>query len=133
MSSFPSIQFVATAHSPLIAQAAKSAKLIVLRELDGEVIIDDQGWQVNSWRADQILASDLFGIPTRSKEIEALRRERDELLDKDQRDSMEEEQLKSLQIRLDSLETANDPEDQAAMDLIRRVAAKLQESDPQAS
>lgn len=130
---FPAIQFVATAHSPLIAQAAKSAKLIVLRELDGEVIIDDQGWQVNSWRADQILASDLFGIPTRSKEIEALRRERDELLDKDQRDSVEEEQLKSLQIRLDSLETANDPEDQAAMDLIRRVAAKLQESDPQAS
>ena len=130
---FPAIQFVATAHSPLIAQAARNAKLIVLREMDGEVIIDDQGWQVNSWRADQILASDLFGIPTRSKDVEELRRKRDELLDKPQRDSIEEEQLQSLQIRLDLLETADDPEDQAAMDLIRRVAAKLKESDSQES
>lgn len=130
---FPAIQFVATAHSPLIAQAARNAKLIVLRETEGEAIIDDQGWRVNSWRADQILASGLFGIPTRSKEIEELRRKRDELLGKPYEDSIEEEQLQSLQVRLDLLETADDPEDQAAMDLIRRVAANLKESGPQES
>ena len=39
---FPAVQFIATAHSPLIVQAAENAKLAVLRESDGEVVIDDE-------------------------------------------------------------------------------------------
>ena len=31
---FPAVQFIATAHSPLIVQAAENAKLVVLRESD---------------------------------------------------------------------------------------------------
>ena len=62
---FPAVQFIATAHSPLIVQAAENAKLVVLRESAGEVHIDDDHELVNTWRVDQILASELFGIPTR--------------------------------------------------------------------
>ena len=125
---FPAIQFIATAHSPLIAQAAENASLAVLREQDGEVTINRHPQSVNTWRADQILASDLFDIPTRSEPIQKLIRERDDLLDKMNRNQSEEERLNSLEEKLDQLPTAEEPEDQAAMDLIRSVAARLRES-----
>ena len=122
---FPAIQFVATAHSPLIVQAAEGATVAVLRKQDDQVVIETHLESVNAWRADQILASDFFDIPTRSRRIEELARERDELLEKLDRSQDEEDRLDELTQRLDSLRTAEDPEDQAAMDLIRSVAASL--------
>ena len=122
---FPAIQFVATAHSPLIVQAAEGATLAVLRKHDGQAVIETHLESVNSWRVDQILASDLFGIPTRSRKIEELARERDELLEKLDRTQAEEGRLNELTRRLDALRSAEDPDDQAAMDLIRSVAASL--------
>ena len=162
---FRAIQFVATAHSPLIVQAAEDAVIAVLRKeneqvggsqnpLQGveglckplnlheperlwrgrrailrtsQVIIERHSESVNTWRADQILASDLFDIPTRSKAVEKLARERDELLDKLDRTQAEEDRLNKLTQKLDSLRTAEDPEDHAAMELIRSVAASLKE------
>ena len=79
---FPAIQFVATAHSPLVVQAAEGGNVAVLREFDGQVAIKMHQESVNAWRADQILASDLFGVPSRSREIEMLVEERNDLLDK---------------------------------------------------
>ena len=121
---FPGIQFVATAHSPLIVQAAEGATIVVLRKQDEQVVIETHLESVNSWRADQI-ASVLFDTPTRSRKIEQLTRERDELLENPDRSQAEEDRLNELTRTLDSLRTAEDPEDQAAMDLIRRVAASL--------
>lgn len=126
---FPAIQFVATAHSPLIVQAAENAKLVVLREQDGQVLIDDDHELVNTWRVDQILASDLFGISTRSKYIEELREERNALLSMPDRSQADEDRLQSLREELDKLPTAEDvEEDQAAMDLIREIANDLRAS-----
>ena len=82
---------------------------------------------VSAWRADQILASDLFGIPSRSKFIEMLIEERNALLDKADRQSADEKRLRLLEEKLDRLRTAEDPKDQAAMDLIRTVAEKLKD------
>ena len=124
---FPAIQFVATAHSPLIVQAAEDAVIAVLRKENEQVLIEMHSESVNAWRADQILASDLFDIPTRSRTVRKLSRERDELLEKSNRTRAEEDRLNKLTQKLDSLRTAEDPEDQAAMDLIRRVAASLKE------
>ena len=126
---FPAVQFIATAHSPLIVQAAENAKLVVLRESAGEVLIDDDHELVNTWRVDQILASDLFGVPTRSKHIEDLRTERDELLDLPHRSESDENRLRSLREELDALPTAEDAEDRAAMELIREIANDLRESE----
>ena len=124
---FPAIQFVATAHSPLIVQAAEGATTAVLRKHDKQVVIETHLESVNAWRADQILASDLFDIPTRSRKVEELARERDELLEKLDRTQAEEGRLNELTRRMDTLRSAEDPDDQAAMDLIRSVAAKLRE------
>ena len=124
---FRAIQFVATAHSPLIVQAAEDAVIAVLRKENKQVIIERHSESVNDWRADQILASGLFDIPTRSRAVENVARERDELLEKSNRTQAEEDRLNKLTQKLDSLRTAEDPEDQAAMALIRRVAASLKE------
>lgn len=124
---FPAAQFIATAHSPLIAQAAENASLAVLREEDGQVVIKRHPQSVNTWRADQILASDLFDIPARSEPVQKLIKERDELLDKINRNQLEEERLKCLEDRLEQLPTAEASEDRAAMDLIRSVAARLRD------
>ena len=124
---FPAVQFIATAHSPLVAQAAENASLAVLREEDGQVVIKQHPQSVNTWRVDQILASDLFDIPTRSGSIQKLIRERDELLDKMNRNQVEEERLKCLEDELEQLPTAEASEDRAAMDLIRSVAARLRD------
>ena len=125
---FPAIQFVATAHSPLIVQAAEGGNVAVLREINGQVAIKMHWESVNAWRADQILASALFGVPSRSREIEMLVKERNDLFDKTSREPAEDTRLSLVEKKLDRLRTAEDPEDQAAMDLIRRVAAELRDS-----
>ena len=125
---FPAIQFVATAHSPLVVQAAEGGNVAVLREFDGQVAIKMHRESVNAWRADQILASDLFGVPSRSREIEMLVGERNDLLDRASRNPAEDARLDLVEKKLEGLRTAEDPEDQAAMDLIRRVAAELRDN-----
>ena len=122
---FPAVQFVATAHSPLVVQAAENARLVVLRECDGEVAIDDEHELVSTWRVDQILSSDLFGVPTRSQHIEAMREERNTLSGLADRNASQERRLQFLREQLDELPTAEDAEDRAAMDLIREIADDL--------
>ena len=124
---FPAVQFIATAHSPLVVQAAEGGNLAVLRERDGEASIKMHSESVSAWRADQILASDLFGIPSRSKFIEMLIEDRNTLLDKADLQPSDEKRLRLLEEKLDRLRTAEDPKDQAAMDLIRTVAEKLKD------
>ena len=125
---FSAVQFIATAHSPLIVQAAENAKLAVLRESDGEVVIDDEHERVNTWRVDQILSSDLFGVPTRSQYIEDMRKERNALSDRTDRSASDDSRLQFLREVLDALPTVEDSEERAALDLIRKVANDLKES-----
>ena len=126
---FPAVQFVASAHSPLIAQAARHANLVVLRENEGQVVMEDGPESVHTWRADQILASDLFGMPVHGPDIDDLKRQRNDLLDRPDRSRADEQRLRSIEEQLDTLPTAEDPRDRAAMDLIRRVADRLREHD----
>ena len=125
---FPKLQFVATAHSPLIVQAAEGANLAVLRREGDRVTIDERAQSVTEWRADQILASDLFDVPPRSRPVESWIEERDMLLDRGDRSPSGEARLKALEEKIDRLPTAQDPDEQAAVDLIRSVAEKLRDS-----
>ena len=124
---FKAIQFVATAHSPLIVQAAENANVTVLQEISGEVVISTHPGSVRDWRADQILASDLFDVPARSAAVERLREERDALLDKLDRNEEEKDRLKVLEERLNALPTGESIADQEAMALIRSVAEELKD------
>ena len=131
---FPALQFIATAHSPLIVQATRRANLSVLRLKGEQVVITENSDSVNHWRADQILASDLFdNTPTRSKDIENLRKKRNELLENMDRNKGEEQHLAELEKRLSKLPTADNRSHEEDMELIHRVAKKLKQKDPDLS
>lgn len=128
---FPKTQFIATAHSPLMVQAATHANLAVLQQQDGQVVIENRPHFVESWRVDQILTSELFGVTSaRSPRIERLITERNTLLDKLTQSPDEESRLRELKHELDNLPTAERHEDQEAMDFIRRAAALLKSQQP---
>jgi hypothetical protein len=125
---FPAVQFIATAHSPLMAQDALDANLAVIHLRDGEATIVSDPTVVKSWRLDQILTSELFGLPSaRPPEIEIKMRRRIELGQKRTLTSAERAELKELDRFAHDLPTAETPEDQSAMDIIRRAAALMEE------
>jgi len=125
---FPGTQFVATSHSPLLAQVAEDANFVLLNKRgdDRTVEIINEPTVVRGWRVDQILTSDLFGaLGGRSPHIELLFTRRDELLTKLSRSADEEAELGHLRAQIAELPTAQFPDDQKAMDSIREAAALL--------
>jgi predicted ATP-binding protein involved in virulence len=125
---FPNTQFIATAHSPLIVQAAPDANLVVLRRQPDGVMIDSALRSVRKWRVDQILTSELFDLPSaRAAELDALIRERDEILAKPQLDVADERRLAEIRTQLEGLPHGDTPEDIEAMEVIRRAAKALKD------
>jgi hypothetical protein len=70
---FPNLQLIATTHSPMVAGSVKSSSVRVLkRGVDGIQVMSDLP-SVDGWRADQILTSVYFDLPTtRNTETEGL-------------------------------------------------------------
>ena len=125
---FPNIQFIATAHSPVMAQSALDANLVVLRQEGDHVTISNDPVVVKDWRVDQILTSELYGLPTaRRLEIEELILEREKILKKHRLNSRDKARIRKLDKVLEELPTVESHEDQKAMDIVRRAAALLEE------
>ena len=123
---FPNIQFIATAHSPLMAQAYLDANLAVVLRQDDHSIIDNDPAVVANWRVDQIVTSDLFGLATSwPPDIDALFEEQKLLLAKPKRSLEDDTRLKSIQASLLKLPTGRNPEDEEAMLIVREAAALL--------
>ena len=123
---FPKVQFIATAHSPLMAQVSLNAKLVVVQNADDHALICSEPAIVNGWRLDQVITSDLFGLRSaRSPEVEKILRHRQELIKKETRSKDEQAELERLNREARDLPTEMFPEDEAAMDIIRQVAETL--------
>jgi predicted ATP-binding protein involved in virulence len=122
---FSQTQFIATAHSPLIVQAAAASNLAVLMRERNHVVIENDPEVVRGWRVDQILGSELFGVPTRDEPTERLIKKRDTLLDKPKRSQAEEAELKRIEEKILNLPVAESAEDREAMRLIREAASLL--------
>ena len=121
---FPQIQFIATAHSPLMAQVTKKANLVVLRQECGQVVIENNPAAVEGWRVDQILTSPLFGLSSsRSPRVEALINEKINLCSKRSLSDTDKIRLSEIEEELDSLPTAETRKDREAMEIIRKAAA----------
>jgi predicted ATP-binding protein involved in virulence len=94
---FPNTQFIATAHSPLVVQAAGDANLAVLRREGDQVVIDNEVEAIRGWRIDQIYTSELFGVPSaRPPEFDEPIKRRKQLLLKAKRSTVEEKELERL-------------------------------------
>jgi HEAT repeat protein/predicted ATPase len=70
---FPNLQIIATTHSPMVAGSVETASVRVLRR-DGPGVKVIAGLpSIEGWRADQVLTSILFDLPTsRSQQTEEL-------------------------------------------------------------
>ena len=127
---FPNTQFICTAHSPLMAQAAEDANLEVLKLTDGEARIESEPESISGWRIDQILTSDLFDLSSsRSAKVQRRIDERRALLDSKTDRSKDKERLRELDEELSMLRIAEEKSDQEAIELIRKFASEIRMSD----
>jgi predicted ATP-binding protein involved in virulence len=125
---FPNTQFIVTAHSPLVVQAAADANIVLLRREGNRVVIDNNPEIVDNWRVDQVLTS-VFELPTaRPVDLEPMLARRQELLAKARLSKADEAELQELEAEIGSLPTAETPDDIKAMDIIRRAAKLLENS-----
>jgi hypothetical protein len=123
---FPNTQFIVTAHSPLLVQAAAGANLVLLKRRGDNVIIDNDPVSVKNWRIDQILTSDLFGLESpRSKETQKLLDERTRLLSKRTLSPKDEEKLGELDDMLGPMPFGETEEERQADFLIKEIARKI--------
>lgn len=125
---FPKIQFIATAHSPLMAQSSFGSNLAVIRQLGDHAEILNDPTVVREWRLDQVITSDLFGLPSaRPPELEEMMTRRRTLVAKQSLSIKEQKELSELDDKIGRIPTMELPEDEKAMDIIRRAAAALEQ------
>ena len=123
---FSQVQFIATAHSPLMAQSSLGANLAVVRWENDHAVIENDPLVIDSWRLDQVATSDLFGLASsRPRHIAEAQKQRLELAQKSPISDTELAELAKLDKIVRELPTADTPDDQAAMDFIRNAAAAL--------
>ena len=123
---FPNTQFIATAHSPLVVQAAVDANIVLLRREGDHVVIENDVEAIKGWRIDQVLTSDLFGLQSaRPPQMDAALKERTRILAKSRLTKADKERLVQLEKSIGDLPTGETPSDMEAMDIIRRAAQLL--------
>lgn len=125
---FPQTQFIVTAHSPLVVQAAENAKIAVLERHEGDdfVTIHNDLEAVRGWRVDQILTSDLFGLDgSRSPRVNKLLSDRAQLLRKPELDDDDRQQLAEFDAQLGQIPLGDTAEDRSAWEVIRKFAGGI--------
>jgi predicted ATP-binding protein involved in virulence len=129
---FPKTQFIVTAHSPLIIQAAPNANLALLRRVKGEKegedyveIVNDVD-EIRKWRVDQILESELFGVSAYPEEETRILDRRADLVQKLDRTDEEEKELKKLDQKARNISMAETATDILAMKFLREYAEEKQ-------
>lgn len=123
---FPAVQFIATAHSPLMAQASINCNLAVVQQTDDTVRIINEPDVVENWRIDQVVTSDLFGLVPWSPDVQAKLAEQGRLAMKSKLTAADKSKLKKLERYAMTLPTGVPRDLENAMDIIRRAADALQ-------
>ena len=125
---FPNTQFIATAHSPLVVQAAgdAGANVVLLKRVGDQTIVVQDLEDVRGWRVDQILSSELFdSTPARSPDTEEKLARRRALLAKKKLTKTDKEALAQLNAELPHLPFGDTPEVQQADAKIQALLQKL--------
>ncbi len=133
---FPAVQFIATAHSPIMIQASnplmvgdkiqKSCYSVVhfSKELN-EARVENNPEKVNGWKIGQVLKS-IFGISSDWGPTEvALIEERNEILSKKSRSHEDKERLDEIGRLLSGFQVVDDLSDQNLLNQIREAANLL--------
>lgn len=123
---FPNVQFIVTAHSPLVVQAAGVTNVAVLRRVDDHVEILNDPEEVRGWRVDQILTSDLFGLRSaRPVEVERLFERQQELVLLDTPTDAQRAELAEIDAKLAELAPGETARDRETWAIVRRLADRM--------
>lgn len=123
---FPNVQFIVTAHSPLVVQAAGVTNVAVLRRVDDHVEIVNDPEEVRGWRVDQILTSDLFGLSSaRPIDVEKLLERQQELVLLDAPTEAQRAELAAVDAKLAQLVPGETAQDRETWAVVRRLANRL--------
>ncbi|MEB3122229.1 MAG: AAA family ATPase [Snowella sp.] len=126
---FQNTQFIVTAHSPLVVQAAQDANIVLLRREGDCVVIDNNPEIIDNWRVDQILTT-VFDLPSgRSAKLDPWLEEREIILTKSHLTQEDKARLNEIAEEIGDLPTGETPEDIRAMDIIRRAAKLLEQQE----
>ena len=106
--------------------AAPDANIVVLKKVGDHVEIENNPVSVKTWRVDQILSSELFGLESaRPPEVDAKRKRLEALLLMDARTPEQEAELERLDAELDEIAVGYNAEHIEALDFLKRVADGL--------
>jgi predicted ATP-binding protein involved in virulence len=131
---FPNTQFIVTAHSPLIVQASADENIVVLKRVGDEVHILQNPVDVRGWRTDQILRSEMFGLPIdRASDVQQHYERQRELTHLTNRTEAEEQELREVNALIDALPFADTPDGIEAARIIRETAAMLKQQAQQSA
>ena len=125
---FPETQFIATAHSPLVVQAAgdEGANVVLLRREGDQTVVSQNPVDVRGWRVDQILTSTFFNLETaRSVDTEKKLTRQAKLLNKPKLTAKERQELDDLTMELEGQPMGSVGAEQEEAELMRQIAARL--------
>ena len=125
---FVNTQFIATAHSPLVVQAAGDveANVVLLRREGDQTIVVQDLPDVRRWRVEQILNSELFDdTPPLSPQTEADLTRRNELMLKKRLTKAEKAELSQLEQAVAAQPVGTTGPERQAEDLLARLARSL--------
>lgn len=133
---FPNTQFIVTAHSPLVVQAAASADaniaVLVRSDKPGpdghhHVEIRNNPEDVRNWRLDQILTSDLFGgLSLNPPKVQDLFKEKEHLAGLKRLTTAQKARLVEVEAELAKLPVGDDAREVKEMQAIRDALEHLQ-------
>ena len=126
---FPNVQFIATAHSPLMVQAAAGHNLVLLRRegASNEVVAVNDVDGIANWRLDQIVTSELFGVPSAVRpQLDAEIERRDALLAKESLTDEDRDEIRSIEAQLGDVPLGETEETRGMNDLLRRTLEALE-------
>lgn len=123
---FPNVQFIVTAHSPLVVQAPGVTNVAVLRRIDDHVEIVNDPEEVRGWRVDQILTSDLFGLSSaRPIDVEKLLERQQELVLLDAPTEAQRAELAAVDAKLAELVPGETAQERETWAVVQRLANRL--------
>jgi predicted ATP-binding protein involved in virulence len=135
---FRNTQFIATAHSPLVVQAAgdEGANVVLLRREGDQTVVVTDVEDVRGWRVDQILTSSFFNLETaRSLETEKKLARQAKLLNKIKLTAEERQELEALTQELEGqpMGSTRPHAEEEEAELLRQIIERLGTSSPNLS
>ena len=128
---FKNTQFIATAHSPLVVQAAgdEGANVVLLKRVGDQTIVQQNPEDVRGWRVDQILTSTFFNLETaRSLKTEKKMTRQATLLNKAKLTAKERQELDSLTLELEGQPMGSADGEAEEAEILRQLTARLEQA-----